>query len=249
MDIVHGLSQRMRMETHVAFVDTGSYFGITSSERQTVHAAVQAIAAKFNFPCSILPLEDVFVDIPAAEDRRTKLNELINSGTTLTAKEDILSSVIRLRVIQQAKELKYSRVLLTQTSTEMAINVISGCAKGRGHQLAAEVATVARLPDEGISIVQPFKDILLAETEYYFHMERLSHVKTPHISGVLQKHLSINRLTEGLFTLFLLSCSYGYQNLMVTRPVRFYSRAPGRLPPDRTHCHTNWRQACFPVWR
>lgn len=61
VDMMHEVSNHMRMECHVAFVDTSVLFDtLSDAARAQIHTDITTNTAKYNFPLTILRLEDIF---------------------------------------------------------------------------------------------------------------------------------------------------------------------------------------------
>ena len=94
----------------VGHVDVSACFESRSAEKNKQFLdELHQICASYQLNLEIIALEDVFADSETVdrETRRERLRGILRNATTLTAKEDIYSYLVRAALILLAKRLKF----------------------------------------------------------------------------------------------------------------------------------------------
>uniref|UniRef100_A0A8C1LAB7 Cytoplasmic tRNA 2-thiolation protein 2 n=1 Tax=Cyprinus carpio TaxID=7962 RepID=A0A8C1LAB7_CYPCA len=127
------------------------------------------------------------------------LERLFSSLKTLTAKEDMLQTLRQHLILHIARENGYSKVMMGDSCSRLAVRLLSNIALGRGAALASDTGfSDPRYGD--VVIVRPMRDYSSKEIAFY---SRMFNVPSVFISGLDTKthdKASIQRLTESFVT-------------------------------------------------
>lgn len=179
-----------------------------SESEQLEHAKkLKNLVFKYNerFNLKIVPLENIF-----KMDCIELLNLLDFYKSDLTTQEDLLSYFIRSALIIFARSNNLHRIITSQCASDLAINAISSCSKGRGPQIAQECNLLETLNID-ITFVKPLKDALLdREIAHYFWKHELEFVQRPKL--FLHSKTSINGLAQD----FMMSLQRKFDHTMHT---------------------------------
>nr|XP_055072554.1 cytoplasmic tRNA 2-thiolation protein 2 [Misgurnus anguillicaudatus] len=156
-------------------------------KRQVTEASVSAV--------SQLSIEE-FICSP---EHTESLQRLFSSIKTLTAKEDMLQTLRQHLILHTARANDYSKVMMGDSCSRLAVKLLSNIALGRGAALASDTAfSDTRYGD--VVIVRPMRDYSSKEIAFY---NRLFNVPSVFISSLDTKShdkASIQRLTESFVT-------------------------------------------------
>ncbi|XP_041644833.1 cytoplasmic tRNA 2-thiolation protein 2 [Cheilinus undulatus] len=138
--------------------------------------------------------------LPEVEGSRTQLlQQLIGSASTLTAKEDLLNTLRHHLLVHTARTEGYSKVMLGDSCTRLAVKLLTSVSLGRGAQLAQDTGfSDSRYGD--IILVRPMRDYSAKEIAFYNHMFKVPSVFVPSLETKTPEKASIQRLTEGFIT-------------------------------------------------
>ncbi|XP_067256340.1 cytoplasmic tRNA 2-thiolation protein 2 isoform X1 [Chanodichthys erythropterus] len=132
-------------------------------------------------------------------EHKLALERLFSSLNTLTAKEDMLQTLRQHLILHIARENGYSKVMMGDSCSRLAVKLLSNIALGRGAALASDTGfSDPRYGD--VVIVRPMRDYSSKEIAAY---SRMFHVPSVFISGLDTKthdKASIQRLTESFVT-------------------------------------------------
>lgn len=132
-------------------------------------------------------------------EHKLALERLFSSLKTLTAKEDMLQTLRLHLILHIARENGYSKVMMGDSCSRLAVKLLSNIALGRGAALASDTGfSDARYGD--VVIVRPMRDYSSKEIAFY---SRMFNVPSVFISGLdtkTQDKASIQRLTESFVT-------------------------------------------------
>ncbi|XP_078527299.1 cytoplasmic tRNA 2-thiolation protein 2 [Lissotriton helveticus] len=128
-----------------------------------------------------------------------KLIDLFSSVTTLTAKEELLQTLRTHLILHTARTHGYSKVMMGDSCTRLAIKSMTNISLGRG----AFLATDTGFSDErhgDVVVVRPMRDYSLKEISYYNHMFGVQSIFIPSLDTKASAKASVHRLTEDFMT-------------------------------------------------
>uniref|UniRef100_A0A8C1YYZ4 Cytoplasmic tRNA 2-thiolation protein 2 n=1 Tax=Cyprinus carpio TaxID=7962 RepID=A0A8C1YYZ4_CYPCA len=138
-------------------------------------------------------------DSAYSPEHKLALERLFSSLKTLTAKEDMLQTLRQHLILHIARENGYSKVMMGDSCSRLAVRLLSNIALGRGAALASDTGfSDPRYGD--VVIVRPMRDYSSKEIAFY---SRMFNVPSVIISGLDTKthdKASIQRLTESFVT-------------------------------------------------
>ncbi|RXN17680.1 cytoplasmic tRNA 2-thiolation 2 isoform X1 [Labeo rohita] len=138
-------------------------------------------------------------DSSYSPEHKLALERLFSSLKTLTAKEDMLQTLRQHLILHIARENGYSKVMMGDSCSRLAVKLLSNIALGRGAALASDTGfSDPRYGD--VVIVRPMRDYSSKEIAIY---SRMFNVPSVFISGLDTKthdKASIQRLTESFVT-------------------------------------------------
>ncbi|XP_042558138.1 cytoplasmic tRNA 2-thiolation protein 2 [Dipodomys spectabilis] len=123
------------------------------------------------------------------------LSRLFNSVKTLTAKEELLQTLRAHLILHVARVHGYSKVMMGDSCTRLAIKLMTNLALGRGAFLAWDTG----FSDErhgDVVVVRPMRDHTLKEVVFYNRLFAVPSVFTPAIDTKAPEKASIHRLME-----------------------------------------------------
>ncbi|KAG5269958.1 hypothetical protein AALO_G00187050 [Alosa alosa] len=136
--------------------------------------------------------------IPPA-DQSQALERLFASVKTLTAKEDLLQTLRHHLILHTARQRGYSKVMLGESCTRLAIKLLSSISLGRGAALAMDTGFAdSRFGD--VVIVRPMRDYSSKEIAFYNRLFSVPSTFTPGLDTKTSDKASIQRLTESFVT-------------------------------------------------
>uniref|UniRef100_UPI00358E7C40 cytoplasmic tRNA 2-thiolation protein 2 n=1 Tax=Myxine glutinosa TaxID=7769 RepID=UPI00358E7C40 len=118
---------------------------------------------------------------------------LMDSVKTLTAKEDLLYSLRHRLLVHLARCAGYTKVLLGESCSRIAVRLLSNVLLGRGATLARDTGFCDdRYGD--VSLLRPMREHMAKEIAFYNHVYKVSTVMMPSLDTKTGD--SINRVTE-----------------------------------------------------
>ncbi|KAG7214364.1 hypothetical protein INR49_023075 [Caranx melampygus] len=211
-----GLSQnahkKLRFLPGIIYIDEGGAVGQSVEERQRKVAELQVVFRATGIPFNMVPLEQSDgsssltpqdqeqTSLPEVQESHTQLlQQLISSAKTLTARQDLLSTLRHHLLVHTARTEGYSKVMLGDNCTRVAVKLLTSISLGRGAQLAQDTGfSDSRYGD--IILVRPMRDYSAKEIAYYNHMFRVPSVFIPGLDTKTTDKASIQRLTESFVT-------------------------------------------------
>ncbi|XP_047459543.1 cytoplasmic tRNA 2-thiolation protein 2 isoform X2 [Mugil cephalus] len=138
--------------------------------------------------------------LPDVQEPKTRLlQQLIESAKTLTAKEDLLSTLRQHLLVHTARTQGYSKLMLGDSCTRLAVKLLSSISLGRGAQLAQDTGfSDSRYGD--IVSVRPMRDYSAKEIAFYNRMFSVPCVVVPSLDTKTSDKASVQRLTESFVT-------------------------------------------------
>ncbi|XP_024274529.1 cytoplasmic tRNA 2-thiolation protein 2 [Oncorhynchus tshawytscha] len=139
------------------------------------------------------------VTSPITPEHTQALKRLFASVRTPTAKEDLLHTLRQHLILHTARTQGYTKVMMGDSCSRLAIKLLSNISLGRGASLATD--TGFSDPRHGdVVIVRPMRDYSSKEIAYYNRMFDIPSVFIPGLDSKAQDKASIQRLTESFVT-------------------------------------------------
>ncbi|KAK6294668.1 hypothetical protein J4Q44_G00354980 [Coregonus suidteri] len=136
---------------------------------------------------------------PITPEHSQALQRLFASVRTLTAKEDLLHTLRQHLILHTARTQGYTKVMMGDSCSRLAIKLLSNISLGRGASLATDTGfSDPRYGD--VVIVRPMRDYSSKEIAYYNRMFDIPSVFIPGLDTKAQDKASIQRLTESFVT-------------------------------------------------
>ncbi|XP_036400210.1 cytoplasmic tRNA 2-thiolation protein 2 isoform X2 [Megalops cyprinoides] len=127
------------------------------------------------------------------------LERLLASVMTLTAKEDLLQTLRQHLVLHTARAEGYSKVMMGDSCSRLAVKLLSNISLGRGASLATDTGfSDPRYGD--VVVVRPMRDYSSKEIALYNRMFGVPSVFIPGLDTKAPDKASIQRLTESFVT-------------------------------------------------
>ncbi|XP_026802552.3 cytoplasmic tRNA 2-thiolation protein 2 [Pangasianodon hypophthalmus] len=128
-------------------------------------------------------------------EHRLALEGLFSSLKTLTAKQDMLQILRHHLILHTARIYGYSKVMIGDSCTRLAIKLLTNISLGRGAALAADTAfSDSRYGD--VVMVRPMRDYSSKEIGFYNRLFEVQSVFIPGLDTKTADKASIQRLTE-----------------------------------------------------
>lgn len=128
-----------------------------------------------------------------------ELQQLMASVKTQTAREELLSTLRLHLLLHTARSEGYSKLMLGDSCTRLAVKLLSNISLGRGAQAALDTGfSDSRYGD--IIAVRPMRDYSAKEIAYYNHLFNVPSVFIPGLDFKTSDKDSIQRLTESFVT-------------------------------------------------
>ncbi|XP_031665592.1 cytoplasmic tRNA 2-thiolation protein 2 isoform X2 [Oncorhynchus kisutch] len=139
------------------------------------------------------------VTSPITPEHTQALQKLFASVRTLTAKEDLLHTLRQHLILHTARTQGYTKVMMGDSCSRLAIKLLSNISLGRGASLATDTGfSDPRYGD--VVIVRPMRDYSSKEIAYYNRMFDIPSVFIPGLDTKAQDKASIQHLTESFVT-------------------------------------------------
>ncbi|KAJ8247332.1 hypothetical protein GJAV_G00245090 [Gymnothorax javanicus] len=136
---------------------------------------------------------------PLAVQNREQLQALFSSVRSLTAKEDMVRTLRHHLIVHTARTHGYSKVMMGDSCSRLAVKLLSNIAQGRGATLATDTGfSDPRFGD--IIIVRPMRDYSSKEIAFYNKMFGVPSAFVPGLDTKAPDKASIQRLTESFVT-------------------------------------------------
>ncbi|XP_008293406.1 cytoplasmic tRNA 2-thiolation protein 2 isoform X2 [Stegastes partitus] len=166
-------------------------------------SAYKAAVDRFNQTSSsdyLPPQEREEKSLPDVQKSHTQLlQQLMGSAKTLTAREDLLNTLRQHLLVHTARTEGYSKLMLGDNCTRLAIKLLTSISLGRGAQLAQDTGFSDSRYGNIIS-VRPMRDYSAKEIAFYNHMFNVPAVVVASLDTKTSEKASIQRLTESFVT-------------------------------------------------
>lgn len=214
-----GVHQKLRYVPGVIFVDENVCLNQDETEYKTQLEGIKTWLKNSSFPAYMTNLEEVMSEsTPAVKlisgdqspdnagdsrgnlgnsdsDLRERFRQLFSNTSSLTTKEDLIQ-LLRLKLLKQvAKQLGYTKIMLGDSGTRLAMVLLGDLAKGRGGTVYQDMSFLDGR-DEDVSIIRPMREFFSKEVAAFSHQCRLQPVFIPRVSTKASRLASINTLTE-----------------------------------------------------
>ncbi|KAM6916260.1 cytoplasmic tRNA 2-thiolation protein 2 [Xenentodon cancila] len=138
--------------------------------------------------------------LPEVQESQTLLlQQLIGSAKTLTAREDLLSTLRQHLLVHTARIEGYQKLMLGDNCSRLAVKLLTSISLGRGAQLAQDTGfSDSRYGD--IVSVRPMREYSSKEIAFYCRLFNVPAVMTPGLSTKVADKASIQCLTESFIT-------------------------------------------------
>lgn len=146
----------------VAFIDERLATSIPSQDLDNAIQDIRSIVLSLAPPTKklhIVPIQSVLTS--DHEGGRNRLNELLDTLTDATGKEDLLHNLRMLSLQKIAFENKYNKLILGSSTSRIACHVLSATVKGQGYSLPADIQYVDARHE--VPVVLPLRDCLAQE--------------------------------------------------------------------------------------
>ncbi|XP_068078329.1 cytoplasmic tRNA 2-thiolation protein 2 isoform X3 [Danio rerio] len=132
-------------------------------------------------------------------EHKLALQRLFSSLKTLSAKQEMLQTLRQHLILHVARENSYSKVMMGESCSRLAVKLLSNIALGRGAALASDTGfSDPRFGD--VVIVRPMRDYSSKEITFYNRMFHVPSVFIPGLDTKSHDKASIQRLTESFVT-------------------------------------------------
>ncbi|XP_046375267.2 cytoplasmic tRNA 2-thiolation protein 2-A-like [Haliotis rufescens] len=227
--VQEGLSQRahkrLRFKPSLVHIDEMGVLDLPSEEREKTNAAILDVLRGTGYPCYISSLEQA-LDLPdgsgeqkvghcrppcwnidngeglenynrAKHDKR--LADVFKSIKSTTAKENYVRNLRNQLLTAIARRHSYSKVMLANTSTRLAIRILSDIGQGRGGQVSVDTCFADERHGD-IMFVRPIREVTSKEVAMYNSLYRVEPVFVPTLTTQASRGASIDHLTECFVT-------------------------------------------------
>eukprot|EP00064_Thunnus_orientalis_P004736 superscaffoldBa00000441_g4748 len=117
-------------------------------------AAVDHFIQNDSSRCLTPQKQDETLPANVQESQTRLLQQLIGSAKTLTAREDLLNTLRQHLLVHTARTEGYSKLMLGDNCTRLAVKLLTSISLGRGAQLAQDTSSVDCLPQYILSEAQ-----------------------------------------------------------------------------------------------
>ncbi|CAH1779839.1 unnamed protein product [Owenia fusiformis] len=213
--IQEGLScraqKKLRFNPTLVYIDEGAVINESREERLKVCSKMAALFKATSFPFHIIPFEKVMKEslrydsdsslagymesLTLENSLANQLRDLLDSTSSLTAKENLQSILRRRLLISLAEKLSISKVMTGETSTHLASQLLSSISQGRGKHVSDEMS-FSDGRNQAVMFVRPLREFSSKETALYNRMMSLEPCIQPTLTTKTGLGSSIDRLTQ-----------------------------------------------------
>ncbi|KAM8799225.1 cytoplasmic tRNA 2-thiolation protein 2 [Eudromia elegans] len=216
-EAVEGFIQQQRQEAAGAHGAASPAQG-SPAQPHTEDAAEGPVAAGSQLPDAALTQE---------------LLRFFEAAQTLTAKEEMLQMLRTHLILHTARIQGYSKVMMGDCCTRLAIKLFTNLALGRGAFLAMDTGFLDTRHGD-VDVVRPMREYMAKEIAFYNHFFGVPTVTTPAIRPKRREKTSIHRIMEK----FLLEMQVDFPSSISTvyRTGEKLSPAPAEGSPGSELC-------------
>lgn len=196
--------KRLVFESKVIYIDDGMLKKQDQAQRQAFIDQVRTQIESLGFQGYVTSLSECLnadsdvnvykLDNYTCEDN-DDLNNLFDQLTNDTAKQDLLKKLRHRLIASVAKKLECGKVFLGNDATNLAVDILSNVAVGRGAQLAVDVGFVDDR-FKNLMILRPMRDFTRVELDHYLNINGLKALDTAKVTKSSDPFASIQQLTE-----------------------------------------------------
>lgn len=135
---------------------------------------------------------------PSEEDS-TKLLDMIKNFKSPTAQEDFFLNLRTQLMAVAAKQLGFSKILTAESSTRLAVRILSDVAQGRGSQLSLDTG-ISDERNPSVMFMRPVRELNAKELAIYNNLFGVTSVFMPKLTTKTVMTTSIERLSETFVT-------------------------------------------------
>ncbi|KAJ2947861.1 hypothetical protein O0L34_g9650 [Tuta absoluta] len=172
----------MRMDSHKKLRIIPVFLHLIGTEANSLTYAenVMKQCAKYNFDVNLVHIPQYMEENPQlsantipslSSDTEQQFNLLMN-GLSNTTSNDLLLKIQRNLFIKCAENFHCNFIFTGETTSTLAIKLLSNLALGRGSHVEHDVG-FCDARNENIKIIRPMKDISLEELNCYFTLKQL----------------------------------------------------------------------------
>ncbi|RUS92174.1 hypothetical protein EGW08_000027 [Elysia chlorotica] len=195
--------KRLRFTPTLIHIDESCIFGMRTDETRQKREKIRQIMIKSGFPSYWTQLEENqadyntlrlsnlgqepetnFLPDPPLEESG-KVQDLIKSFKSSTAQEDFIHNLRNQLLVAAAQQLGFSKILTAESSTRLAVRILSDIAQGRGSQVSLDTVIL---------------DLNAKELAMYNSLFGVDSVFIPTLTTKTSMASSIERLTETFVT-------------------------------------------------
>ncbi|XP_010224849.1 PREDICTED: cytoplasmic tRNA 2-thiolation protein 2 [Tinamus guttatus] len=201
-------AKKLRFIPGVIYVDEGAVCGQSAEQREQTLAAVEAIMRATGFPFHLAHLEQAF-ELPSSILHRTHL------------------------ILHVARTQGYSKVMMGDSCTRVAVKLFINLALGRGAFLAMDTGFLDTRHGD-VAVVRPMREYTAKEIAFYNHFFDVPTVTTPALRPKRREKPSIHGVVEK----FLLGLQVEFPSSISTvyRTGEKLSPAPAEGSPGSELC-------------
>ncbi|KAM7146630.1 cytoplasmic tRNA 2-thiolation protein 2 isoform 1-T1 [Macrochelys suwanniensis] len=160
--------------------------------------------------------------------RTEQLVRLFGSVKTLTAKEELLQTLRNHLILHTARAQGYSKVMMGDSCTRLAVKLLTNLSLGRGASLAVDTGFSDDRHGD-VVVVRPMREYSAKEIAFYNHLFGVPTVFAPALDTKALEKASIHRVIERF--LFGLQAEFPSTVSTVYRTGEKLSTAPGDADP------------------
>ncbi|XP_030831670.1 LOW QUALITY PROTEIN: cytoplasmic tRNA 2-thiolation protein 2 [Strongylocentrotus purpuratus] len=206
--------------SQVSSTDDGIITQQTPEERRANRETITKLMNAYDLPTCVVPIEEVFSlrlsaestlrvkdedDVTMAmehfsqlsiqDEASQRLQDILDSVKSLTAKEDLVKTLRHRLLADIAKQTGHTKVMLGDNGTNLASRVLSGMAQGRGVTVPLEVGFADNREGDS-TFVRPLREFPSREVSLYNHLMGVESVCIPTLTTKASQYASINKLTD-----------------------------------------------------
>ncbi|XP_068811640.1 cytoplasmic tRNA 2-thiolation protein 2 [Struthio camelus] len=132
--------------------------------------------------------------LPAAAQTE-ELLRLFEAAGTLTAKEELLQMLRTHLILHTARTQGYTKVMMGDSCTRVAVKLLTNLALGRGAFLAMDTGFMDNRHGD-VAVVRPMREYMAKEIAFYNHFFGVPTIVTPALRAKRREKTSIHRLME-----------------------------------------------------
>ncbi|KAF6737412.1 Cytoplasmic tRNA 2-thiolation protein 2 [Oryzias melastigma] len=174
---------------------------------------------------------------PRLDESQTRsLQQLLGSAATLTARAELLSTLRQHLLVHTARTRGYSKLLLGESCSRLAVRLLTCVSLGRGAHLAQDTGfSDCRFGD--VTLVRPMREFSAKEIAVYNHMFGVPTVIIPTLDTKMPEKASIQRLSQS----FVSRLQQDFPSTVST----IYRSGSGSVQSCRTSCSFLTTKLCL----